>query len=100
MNPLADYCRSPQLNRRTPACKRDIMLSFPSFQPGPTAAMAAGTAAAAAAAASQPPRVCASRYVKKPYDKAGTALKLVVRGKANDATVTKMPFVKTTYYKP
>lgn len=38
-------------------------------------------------------------YVKKPYDKAGTALKLVVRGKANDATVTKMPFVKTTYFK-
>eukprot|EP00775_Hariotina_reticulata_P006762 gene6762-6979_t len=38
-------------------------------------------------------------YVKKPFDKAGTALKLVVRNKANDATVTKMPFVKTTYYK-
>jgi aminomethyltransferase len=39
-------------------------------------------------------------YVKKPFAKAGTALKLVVRGKANDATVTKMPFVNTTYYKP
>eukprot|EP00879_Flechtneria_rotunda_P001226 GHRR01001373.1.p1 GENE.GHRR01001373.1~~GHRR01001373.1.p1 ORF type:complete len:413 (+),score=119.81 GHRR01001373.1:96-1334(+) len=38
-------------------------------------------------------------YVNKPYDKAGTELKLVVRGKANDATVTKMPFVKTTYYR-
>ncbi|KAF6248527.1 hypothetical protein COO60DRAFT_1706973 [Scenedesmus sp. NREL 46B-D3] len=38
-------------------------------------------------------------YVKKPYDKAGTEVKLVVRGKANDAVVTKMPFVKTTYYK-
>jgi len=39
-------------------------------------------------------------YVNKPHDKAGTAVKLVVRGKANDATVTKMPFVKTTYYRP
>eukprot|EP00878_Enallax_costatus_P000985 GHUV01001117.1.p1 GENE.GHUV01001117.1~~GHUV01001117.1.p1 ORF type:complete len:412 (+),score=112.07 GHUV01001117.1:159-1394(+) len=38
-------------------------------------------------------------YVKKPYDKAGTELKVVVRGKENNATVTKMPFVKTTYYK-
>lgn len=38
-------------------------------------------------------------YVEKPHDKAGTALKLVVRGKSNDATVTKMPFVSTTYYK-
>jgi hypothetical protein len=39
------------------------------------------------------------RYVKKPFDKAGTEVKLVVRGKANDAVVTKMPFVKTTYFK-
>jgi aminomethyltransferase len=38
-------------------------------------------------------------YIKKPFDKAGTEVKLVVRGKANDATVTKMPFVKTTYFK-
>lgn len=38
-------------------------------------------------------------YVEKGLDKAGTELKLVVRGKQNDATVTKMPFVKTTYYK-
>jgi aminomethyltransferase len=38
-------------------------------------------------------------YVDKPFDKAGTELKLVVRGKENAATVTKMPFVKTTYYK-
>lgn len=38
-------------------------------------------------------------YVKKPYDKAGTKLKLEVRGKKNDAEVTKMPFVPTTYYK-
>jgi glycine cleavage system aminomethyltransferase T len=44
--------------------------------------------------------VCVFRYINKPHDKAGTAVKLVVRGKANDATVTKMPFVKTTYYKP
>jgi aminomethyltransferase len=45
------------------------------------------------------PHVCC-RYINKPHDKAGTAVKLVVRGKPNDATVTKMPFVKTTYYKP
>ncbi len=38
-------------------------------------------------------------YVEKGLDKAGTELKLVVRGKQNDAVVTKMPFVKTTYYK-
>lgn len=38
-------------------------------------------------------------YVNKPYDKAGTELKVVVRGKANDAVVSKMPFVPTTYYK-
>ena len=39
-------------------------------------------------------------YVKKPHDKTGTNLKVLVRGKQNDATVTKMPFVKTTYYRP
>lgn len=39
-------------------------------------------------------------YVEKGYDKAGTALKVDVRGKLNDATVTKMPFVPTPYYKP
>ena len=38
-------------------------------------------------------------YVKKAYGKAGTELKVVVRGKANDATVTKMPFVPNNYYK-
>jgi aminomethyltransferase len=38
-------------------------------------------------------------YVDKPHDKAGTELKLVVRGKENAATVTKMPFVKVHYYK-
>lgn len=38
-------------------------------------------------------------YVEKDYAKVGTALKVVVRGKVNDATVTKMPFVPNTYYK-
>jgi len=38
-------------------------------------------------------------YVDKPFAKAGTELKVVVRGKVNDATVTKMPFVPVTYYK-
>lgn len=39
-------------------------------------------------------------YVDKAYAKAGTALKVNVRGKLNDATVTKMPFVPTHYHKP
>ncbi|KAL6758793.1 hypothetical protein V8C86DRAFT_2587918 [Haematococcus lacustris] len=38
-------------------------------------------------------------YVQKGHDKAGTKVKLVVRGKANDAEVVKMPFVPTHYYK-
>lgn len=38
-------------------------------------------------------------YVDKSVAKAGTPLKVVVRGKQNDATVTKMPFVPNTYYK-
>lgn len=38
-------------------------------------------------------------YVDKAYAKAGTELKVVVRGKQNDATVTKMPFVPVHYYK-
>lgn len=38
-------------------------------------------------------------YVDKAYAKAGTELNLVVRGKAQKAVVTKMPFVTTTYYK-
>ncbi|KAK9828439.1 hypothetical protein WJX81_008616 [Elliptochloris bilobata] len=38
-------------------------------------------------------------YVNKSHGKAGTQLKVVVRGKANDATVTKMPFVPNTYFK-
>jgi len=38
-------------------------------------------------------------YVTKPYRKAGTKLKVVVRGKPQDAEVTKMPFVPAKYYK-
>ncbi|KXZ44287.1 hypothetical protein GPECTOR_70g518 [Gonium pectorale] len=38
-------------------------------------------------------------YVDKDFAKAGTALKVEVRGKQNDAVVTKMPFVPTPYYK-
>jgi aminomethyltransferase len=38
-------------------------------------------------------------YVDKAFAKAGTPLKVVVRGKSNSATVTKMPFVPTTYFK-
>jgi aminomethyltransferase len=37
--------------------------------------------------------------VDKAVAKAGTELQVVVRGKANAATVTKMPFVPTHYYK-
>ncbi|EFN57185.1 hypothetical protein CHLNCDRAFT_30552 [Chlorella variabilis] len=39
-------------------------------------------------------------YVDKSMAKAGTELKVNVRGKLNDATVTKMPFVPTHYHKP
>ena len=35
----------------------------------------------------------------KDFAKAGTQLKVDVRGKLNDAVVTKMPFVPTPYYK-
>ncbi|KAK3267270.1 hypothetical protein CYMTET_24161 [Cymbomonas tetramitiformis] len=38
-------------------------------------------------------------YVEKKFGKAGTELKVLVRGKLNDAVVTKMPFVQTTYFK-
>jgi aminomethyltransferase len=38
-------------------------------------------------------------YVGKGHGKAGTKLKVVVRGKENDAEVTKMPFVPNTYYR-
>ena len=39
-------------------------------------------------------------YVLKGFDKVGTSVMLEVRGKKNEATVTKMPFVPTTYFKP
>lgn len=38
-------------------------------------------------------------YVEKPFAKAGTELKVVVRGRASDAVVTKMPFVPVHYHK-
>lgn len=38
-------------------------------------------------------------YVKKPYDKVGTELKVVVRGKSNSAVVAKTPFIPSNYYK-
>ncbi|KAK9816539.1 hypothetical protein WJX72_001715 [[Myrmecia] bisecta] len=38
-------------------------------------------------------------YVKKEHSKAGTELYVVVRGKRNKATITKMPFVPAHYYK-
>ncbi|KAK7303319.1 hypothetical protein RJT34_14222 [Clitoria ternatea] len=39
-------------------------------------------------------------YVKSGLHKAGTKVKIVVRGKSNEGLVTKMPFVPTKYYKP
>ncbi|KAL4312456.1 hypothetical protein GQ457_01G043100 [Hibiscus cannabinus] len=39
-------------------------------------------------------------YVKSGLHKAGTKAKILVRGKAYDGVVTKMPFVPTKYYKP
>ena len=39
-------------------------------------------------------------YVDKKYGKKDTELKVVVRGRANDAVVTKMPFAPTTYFRP
>jgi aminomethyltransferase len=39
-------------------------------------------------------------YVDKAHAKAGTELKVEVRGRQNDAVVTKMPFVPVHYYKP
>ena len=38
-------------------------------------------------------------YVPRKYTKAGTEFLVEVRGKRNPATVTKMPFVDTTYFK-
>jgi len=42
----------------------------------------------------------AMAYIDLPLAKIGTELQVVVRGKASTATVTKMPFVPTTYYRP
>jgi len=39
-------------------------------------------------------------YIDKPFNKRGTELQVVVRGKRYPAVVTKMPFVPTKYYKP
>lgn len=39
-------------------------------------------------------------YVEKPFNKSGTELSVVVRGKSYPAVVAKMPFVPTKYYKP
>jgi len=39
-------------------------------------------------------------YIDKPYNKVGTDLQVVVRGKKYPAKTTKMPFVPTKYYKP
>lgn len=38
-------------------------------------------------------------FIDKPYNKQGTELRVVVRGKKYPAAVTKMPFVPTKYYK-
>ena len=38
-------------------------------------------------------------YINKPYDKVGTEIKVVVRGKKNPAKVAKVPFITNTYYK-
>jgi len=38
-------------------------------------------------------------YINKPFNKQGTELQTVVRGKKYPATVTKMPFVPTKYFK-
>ncbi|KAG6419021.1 hypothetical protein SASPL_121229 [Salvia splendens] len=38
-------------------------------------------------------------YVKSGHHKNGTKLKIVVRGKSYDGSITKMPFVPTKYYK-
>lgn len=42
----------------------------------------------------------AMAYVKSPFAKSGTAVKLRVRNREIDAVVTKMPFVPTNYYSP
>ena len=42
----------------------------------------------------------AMAYVETAKSKVGTKLKVSVRGKVNEAEVTKMPFVPSKYYKP
>ncbi|CAL0301150.1 unnamed protein product [Lupinus luteus] len=42
----------------------------------------------------------AMRYVKSGLHKAGTKVKIIIGGKANEGVVTKVPFVPTKYYKP
>lgn len=39
-------------------------------------------------------------YIKSGSHKAGTKVKIAIRGKTYDGVVTKMPFVPTKYYKP
>jgi aminomethyltransferase len=39
-------------------------------------------------------------FVQSQFMKAGTRLQMLVRNKAVDAEVAKMPFVKTNYYTP
>lgn len=39
-------------------------------------------------------------YVANGHHKAGTKIKVEVRGRVNEGTVTKMPFVPAHYYKP
>jgi aminomethyltransferase len=38
-------------------------------------------------------------YVKKPYDKVGTKLKVIVRGNSRPAVIAKTPFIPTRYFK-
>lgn len=45
------------------------------------------------------PRAPRAGYIDNALAKAGTAVKVDVRGKINDAVVTKMPFVPTHYFK-
>lgn len=45
-------------------------------------------------------RSVAMAYVDTKFAPIGTKLKVIVRGKAGDAEVTKMPFVPTKYFKP
>jgi glycine cleavage system aminomethyltransferase T len=60
----------------------------------------ANSVAAALRSASSPARFLApAGYVTTAQSKAGTPVKVEVRGKVNDAIVTKMPFVPVHYFK-